>query len=63
MSRSEELSEPDITVFFMEASSCRHLHYQENGVGVGELKISSFNHGFVFPVTSPHPGAYAELLY
>ena len=36
---------------------------KRTGWGQKELKISSFNHGFFFPVTSPHPGAYTELLY
>ena len=36
---------------------------RELGGGRGELKMSRLNHGFVFPVTSPHPETYAESLY
>ena len=63
MSPSEELSEPGIIVFLCRLHRAGISIIKRMGWGQKELKISSFNHGFVFPVTSPHPGAYTELLY
>ena len=63
MSPSEELSEPGIIGFLWRLHHASISIIKRTGWGQGELKMSRLNHGFVFPVTSPHPATYAELLY